>query len=235
MNSQTALSARDPLAVLDSLNMQSTTSDSPEADNAYQERIIEAYAVAQQYAATIADPDYQKNIQNKLVRSNVRGSLVHGVRTAEDVVGMLSSVMNWREVTANLKDKKIVVLEGELPDSFEAQTAYATIREIAQMFGAAGLRTVEAMVGYQNEDEYYLCTMLRMPTNVVTVQLRPDELGIEHLHMWFAGKELSSRMHLNDGDNIVRCGSVIQRTDTAKRKSFVSPGAKDRSHQRAGR
>lgn len=181
------------------------------------ERIMDAYGVAAEYAAQIVDPEYQKNVQDKLVRSNVRGSVVTGIRTPDDVVAMLSSVEGWREVNTNLKDKKITVLEGELPESTNALTAYATVREIEEVYGQPGLDSIKLRKGYQKDGEFYLCTMAKMPTNRLTVQLKKDESGVEHVHMWFAGVETSSRIRADDGDNIVRCGSALQPVSAAKK------------------
>jgi len=224
--------ALNPLAALDNLEFPETTHDTPSAESApvipssagaaiqssptsvpsFTERILDAYEVAQTYAAQIVDLEYKDNVINKLQRSNVRGSLVVGVNRLENVTAMLASVRNWKEVVANLKDPAIRVIQGELPDSYSAFTAYASVREIAHKFGSPGLGSIQAKQGYQNDDDYYFCTMLRFPTEFITVQLKTDG-GVEHLHQWFAGQEVSSRLHQNDGDIIVRCGVIIPQVD----------------------
>jgi len=181
-------------------------------------RIIEAYDIARVYAAQIEDPEYKQNVEEKLTRSNVRGSSVVGIRTPEDVVEMLASVSGWKEVNANLADDQIVVIQGTLAAKYGAFAAYASVREIYHEFGSPGLGSIQAKVGYQHPDDYYFCTMMRFPTNVITVQLKTDG-GVEHLHQWFAGHELTSRIHMNDGDTIVRCGVVIPRVSEQKNRN----------------
>lgn len=207
----------DPLAVLDNFEVQERRMPEPApvvapkgTDDAARARILEALAVSLTYASQLADPDTRKNLEDKLKRSNVSGSSVSGIQGPDDVVAMLSSVKNWQEVATTLQDKKITVLEGELPAGTKAFTAYAQLREIHDRYGDAGLGTVQPKKGYQKAGEFYFCTLQRMPTNRLTVQLKADDLGNERLHMWFAGKELTSYLRLSDADQIVRMGTVIQ-------------------------
>jgi len=174
------------------------------------ERILDAFGVAQAYAAQIQDDEHRLRLERRLSNSGVHGSMVLGLNGADDVAAVISQVTDWEPVVVTLKDAKIMVFQGKLPEQYRAYTAYASVREIAQTFGIPGVSTIQTKIGHQNDDEYYHCTMLRMPTSAITVQLRPDESGVEHLHLWFAGVELSSRLRRNDGDNIVRCGVVIQ-------------------------
>lgn len=243
----TTLTARIPTAQLDNLDLigsptsaQATASAPPPqtassgTTSSQTERILDAYEVARAYAEQIKDPEFKKNVEDKLVRSNVRGSLVVGVRGADDVAEMLSKVTDWKEVTANLKDKEITVLQGTLPENYSAFAAYASVREIAQKFAAAGLGTIQAKAGYQHEGDYYFCTMLRFPTDVLTVQIKKDA-GVEHLHQWFAGPEISSRLHFNDGDTIVRCGVVIPlASEQNQKKGNRNDSRKNNRANRAG-
>lgn len=235
MNSTSAQT--NPLAVLDSVNIaEPSNQPAPAPANAVLERIMEAYSVAQTYATQIQDPDYRKNVEDKLVRSNVRGSMVVGVKGPDDVAKMFASVTNWREVPANLKDKEILVLEGDLPASYTAFAAYATLREVGQTYGSAGVGSVQPKIGYQKEDEYYFCTMLRFETNKLTVQLKKDAQGFEHVHQWFAGREVASIPRLNDGDTIVRCGVQIQRVENQRQTKMPKGGhaRKDARPHRVG-
>jgi len=215
---------------LDQLAGTTPTEQTQQAAN--QERVIDAFSVALAYAEQLCDPDYKRNVQEKLVRSNVRGSVVSGVKTPDDVVAMLSSVTGWREVNTNLKDPEITVLQGELPESTNALTAYASIREIEAYYGPEGLNSISARKGYQKDGEFYLCTMAKMPTNALTVQLKKDGSQVEHLHMWFAGVENSSRVRVDDGDVVVRCGSALQ-PKAAKGRIKDANGQGNRRH-RAG-
>ena len=176
------------------------------------DRILDAHAVAQAYAGQVADPEFAKAVLAKLTRSNVKGSRVEGIHSAEDVIAMLRSVTGWKEVMTSLTDKNITCYQGDLPAETygnKAFAAYATVREIAHKYGAAGLSTIQAKTGYQERDVYYFCTMMRFPTNVLSVQLKEDESGIVHLHQWFAGPEITSLLKLDDGDTVVRCGVII--------------------------
>lgn len=238
----TSLTASIPFSELDKLDqlnpveqaikLEQTTPTAPKQETSFTARILEAYEVAHAYVQQIKEPDFRQNVESKLVRSNVRGSQVVGVRGPEDVVAMLANATGWREVVANLKDKQIAVLQGELTEEYAAFAAYASVREIFTEFGSPGLGSIQPKAGYQVDDDFYFCTMLRFPTTIITVQLKTDG-GVEHLHQWFAGPELSSRMKMNDGDTIVRCGVVIPRERDKKngnRNGFRQNG---RSH-RAG-
>ena len=172
-------------------------------------RIIDAYRVALVKAEQISDPQKMKDRQDMLLRSNVKGSLVPGIRSFEDVVTMLGQSKDWSIVTANLKDQDIICLQGVLPAAYAAWAAYATVREIDKAFGLSGLGTIQWKRGYQNEGEYYNATILRMPTRIITVQLRlgNETTGEpEEVKQWFAGYEVSSILRTDDGDRNVRCG-----------------------------
>jgi len=189
------------------------------------ERIIDAYDVATVYAEQLVDEEHKDALLAKLRRSAVNGSYIMGVKTTEDVKQMLQSVTNWQEVITTLSDKKILCLQGELPSEYEAYAAYATIREIFSAFGggmkgAQALSKIEVRRGYQEKDAYYLSTMLRVPTNIITVQLRTDgdvdqedaaslAQQVEFMARWFVGREKSSILYTNEGDTSVRCNSSI--------------------------
>jgi hypothetical protein len=180
----------------------------------YRERIMDGLKVAIAYADRLQDQDFAKAVRDKLCRSNVRGSRMDGVKTLADVTNMLGAVRNWKAVEANLKDKDVECIQGELSEEYIGRTyaAYASVREINSKFGQPGIGSIQVKQGYQKDDEYYFCTMLKFPTDVVTVQLKKESQGAEYefLHQWFAGPELTSLLHLNDGDTIVRCGVTIQ-------------------------
>jgi len=196
------------------------------------ERIVDSFGVAQAYTLQIEDPTFRRNAEEKLVRSNVRGSVVFGINGPDDVVKMLASVTGWKEVVANLKDKEIQVFQGDLPKSYKAHAAYATMREIGRKYKHRGMQSIMASIGYQKADEYYLSTIQKFPTSVLTVQLKKDASGVEHLHQWFAGIENTSRVHNDDGDNLVRCGVVLQAEDDTDSKSSMPKGGhgKNRTH-----
>lgn len=175
------------------------------------ERILTAFDVTRSYAATLQDPETRDKIMSKLSKSGVSGSFVKGVAGVSDVVKLLESVTNWNEVQATLHDEKIIVVEGELPSDVEAVTAYASVREIEACFGAAGVATISAKIGYHKNDEFYFCTMQVIPTNILTVQLRLDEDKVETFHQFFPGRELRARFRKDDGDTIVRCGLRLPR------------------------
>lgn len=220
------------LAKLDKPEQSAQPKASP-AKISMTDRIIEAYEFARAYADQLEDPEFRQNVQQKLVRSNVRGSLIVGVKGPEDVVQCLASVRNWQSVVANLKDKEILVFQGELPETYAAYTAYASIREIAHMFDSPGLGSIQVKQGHQHPDDYYLCTMLKFPTNIITVQIKNDG-GQEHLHQWFAGPEITSRGRFNDGDTIVRCGVVIPKASEQRRNGRWNESRKAPRTHRAG-
>jgi hypothetical protein len=128
MNTLTASIPQEGLNALESLHP--STPQEIDSDERFRARILEALEVAHAYAKQIDDLDYRRNLEEKLNRSNVRGSSVQGVREPQDVVKMLASVSGWRNVIANLKDEKIVVLQGILSEEYSAYTAYASIREL---------------------------------------------------------------------------------------------------------
>jgi hypothetical protein len=205
MTTTPASNSTHPFAALDAIEIISSNTEMT-----LSERILEAYSVAQAYTTQLVDPEFRRNAEERLGRSNVRGSKVTGVRGSDDVAKMLSAASGWKEIVANLKDKEITVLQGELPGDYEAFAAYASVREIFTTFEAQGLDVVAIKKGFQKIDEFYLATMLRFPTNILTVQLKKDASGVEQLHQWFAGRELSSYLIQDAGDIPVRCGSVIQ-------------------------
>jgi len=219
------------LAALDQAVTRSTSEAEAEASvSPVVARILEAFAVAQAHCEQIPDPTHKQNLTDRLLRSDVRGSKVRDIRGADEVVTMLSSVSGWEEKITNLKDDSITVFEGELPQSYDAIAAYATVREIGNKFGPQGLGTVQAKIGYQKPDEFYFCTTIPFPTHRLSVQLKMDPSGTEHLLRWFAGVELSSRTFKGDGDVIVRCNVKFQELDNAHkqprmhRKGYANSG-----------
>ena len=192
--------------------------DSPDV---LRERILEGLTVAAAFADRLADPEYAQAVRDKLTRSNVRGSEVKGVRSLTDVQQLLESVTDWTIVDSNHDSKQIQCIQGSLPAAYlnRAYAAYASVREISQRYGQPGLSTIQAKQGNQKDDEFYLCTVLRYPTDVLTVQLKQSQngTGCEYLHQWFAGPELTSLIRVDDGDTMVRCGVVIPYVNDPKR------------------
>lgn len=174
-----------------------------------QTRIIQGLAVAMQYADRLPDGEFAKAVREKLCRSNVRGSRVDYVNSLEDVSTMLSEIEGWHIVESALEDKGIICVQGTLPPDYTAYAAYASIREICNKYGADGVRQIDVNVGKQREGDFFLSTLLKFPTDTVTVQLKKDQGNLEYLHQWFAGVELSSVYRMDDGDTIVRCGVVV--------------------------
>ena len=190
--------------------------------NVLRERILEGLTIASAFADRLQDEDYARAVREKLVRSNVRGSRIEGIKSINDVQRMLESVGNWQYVDSNLKDKQVDCFEGILPPEYAGRSfaAYASVREIAAKFGQPGLSTIQAKSGNQKEDEYYFCTMLRYPTDRITVQLKKETNGggYEYLHQWFAGPELSSMLRMDEGDTVVRCGVIIPYLNEPRRR-----------------
>lgn len=176
------------------------------------ERILEGLNIAAAYAERLTDDAYAAAVRDKLTRSNVRGSRVQGINSFADVQRLFESVTNWRVIDSPLADKGISCIQGFIGDEFRnrAYAAYATVREISQKYGPAGLAMIQAKQGNQKEGEFYFCTVLPFPTDVLTVQLKHEPQGsYEYLHQWFAGPEQSSLMRMADGDTMVRCGVQI--------------------------
>jgi hypothetical protein len=188
------------------------------------ERIMDAYAVAMAYMDQIEDPGHQEHLRRKLTRSNVGGSWIAGLEGPDDVVALLSGITELKEISTALEDSKITVFEGLLPVGRKASAGYASLREIFAMYGQAGLGTVQAKEGYQKPNQFYLCSLLGMPTRVVTIQLKKDASGTEHFHMFFAGQELSSRIVTDDGEFLVRMNSVILPVEEQRRKKERARG-----------
>lgn len=197
------------------------------AANGHANRIIDAYLASKEYVAQLVDPEYAQNAREKLIRSAVRGSRIEEVKDYDDVLALLSAVEGWQMVTANLEDKKITCFQGVLPTEYEGKafTAYSTVREVEQQFGQQGLDTIKFKKGYQKAGDFYVCTWLHMPTDIITIQLREDESGIEFVKQWFAGREKTSIFHEGDGDVIVRCSSKIpQANATHPQRVMHRPG-----------
>jgi len=174
-------------------------------------RILEAYGVAQVYATQIADPQFRAEQEKRLICSNVHGSSVLNIRSTADVENMFKSASNFVELQANLRYPNITVIQGFLKPGTIAFAAYATVREFAQLYGQAGLNEVKWKIGHQTPDDYYAATVARFPTRLLTIQLKMDtESGVEQLHQWFAGPEISSLVRKNDGDVLIRCGVQLQ-------------------------
>lgn len=190
--------------------------------NVIRERILEGLTIASAFADRLQDEDYARAVREKLVRSNVRGSRIEGIKNINDVQRMMESVGNWKYVESNLKDKQVDCFEGILPPEYAGRSfaAYASVREIAAKFGQPGLSTIQAKSGNQKDDEYYFCTMLRYPTDRITVQLKQETSGggYEYLHQWFAGPELSSMLRMDEGDTVVRCGVIIPYLNEPRRR-----------------
>lgn len=203
------------------------------AENGHTDRIIEAYHASLVYAAQLEDPEYAQAVNDKLTRSAVHGSRVDGVRTKDDVLDMLSTVQGWQEVRAGLEDN-VTCLQGELPEDshWTAYAAYSTVREIAHLFGPQGLQSIQIKKGRQRPDEFYACTMMNVPTNIITVQLRTDNSGLESVKQWFAGREKSSILFNDDGDLLVRCSTKIP-TVVGQSKGGYNKGPRPHFERRA--
>lgn len=186
--------------------------EDPDSDTEIRARILDALEVAEAYASRLTDDRYAEAVRSKLSRSNMRGSSVAGIRCITDVKEMLNGVSNWR-VTGINETEKITNIEGILPPSFNnrAFSAHASVREIQNRFGAAGLEMIRVKAGKAKKTEFYFWTTLRFSTNVLTVQLKegPAGAGYEYLHQWFAGPELETLTRTDDGDTMVRCGIQI--------------------------
>lgn len=184
--------------------------DTPDA---LRERILEGLNIASAYADRLEDQAYANAVRDKLTRSNVRGSRIQGVNSFSDVQRLFESTTNWTVIDAPmLAEKGITCIQGTLGEEYRnrAYAAYATVRELNHRYGSAGLGLVQAKQGNQKEGEFYFCTVLPFPTDVLTVQLKYDPQGnYEHLHQWFAGPEQSSLIRMDDGDTVVRCGVQI--------------------------
>ena len=182
-------------------------------DFSVRDRILEGLEIATEYAARLTEADYAAAVIDKLTRSNVRGSIVQGVRTPADVHDMFSAVTDWREVNSNLTEKQISCFEGTLPPEYasRAYAAYASVRELFERYGPAGMGAIQVKAGNHKKGEFYFCTLLKYSTDRITVQLKKDPrgAGYEYLHQWFAGPELSSLRNTSDGDMMVRCGVQI--------------------------
>ena len=179
------------------------------------DRIIDAYEVSSAYAETvITDPEHKKAQQIKLLRSDVNGSYVAGIRNADEVKHMLRTATGWTVVMTTMEDRAITCIQGEFSAEVEAFAAYATIRELYAIYGSGSkgaqmLGEVKVRKGFQQKDEFFHSTTLRCPTNIVTVHLKPDLSGIEFMARWFAGREKTSIPYFNEGDTIVRCNSTL--------------------------
>jgi hypothetical protein len=229
MTTIASLVNNDTLAALDAVGSTLATASTTSAasnTSSISERILNAYDYTLTLADQITDPGLKEAALQKLQRSNVRGSIVVGVRTAQDVAEMLSTVRDWKLVTANLKDTSIEVWQGTLDEAYLAHAAYATVREIAAVYGPAGLGSIQAKQGTRPGEEIYFCTHIKPPTTAITVQLRMKD-GQEEFVQFFAGVENTSRMFSGDGDVLVRCGSVIPQLGSA--------GDRNRRHPKAHR
>jgi hypothetical protein len=220
MKQATDVEAKDPFAALATIDMDTLpsgpvdTNEAPKpAMNSLTEQVVEAYQTSLAWLTTLRDDATRAIVENRLKTSSVRGSIIYDINSHADVEAMLAKVTDWTEVIANLKDKEITVLQGTLPDGYSANAAYATVTEIGTMFGAPGVENIKPKIGQHEGDGYYQCTLQRMPTNVITVQIKKDGSGIPMVHAFFAGIENSSRRILSYGDTLVRCGVQLQRVD----------------------
>lgn len=183
------------------------------AAKSIKDRVMEGFVLSHGWADRLADAEHAQRTREKLARSSVRGSFIQGITTKEHVEALLEEVSNWRQVETE-KNSNVIVVQGDLPERCIGHSfaAYGTIRQLNAIYGPPGLSTVQIKAGHQREDEFYLCTTLKMPTSIITVQLRNDSgegPDFEFVHQWFAGPELSSLVHEDDGDTVVRCGVII--------------------------
>jgi predicted transposase YbfD/YdcC len=185
------------------------------------ERIIDALQCQLVLAQQMENQEEASRIRERLFHSSVRGSYIEDIKNLDDVITLLTTAKNWREVVTNLEDKSIICLQGELSDKYrnKAYAAYVTVDEIYDQCGDDGLKTVNLKRGYQKEGEYYLATILRMPTNIITVQLKLDESGtMELMKQWFVGREKTSIFYTGTGDELVRCSCKPQKYFPQKKR-----------------
>lgn len=186
-----------------------------------QRRILEAFDMSIEFFNRLQDPQATPQGLARLARSGVHGSRIEGINNLDDVRALLTYTTNWRRVQS-AKGDDVIVFQGTLPKDLDghAFAAYATIRQIFSAFGHAGIGSIQIKAGWQREDDFYLCSPVRFPTDVITVQLKTESTGlpIEMLQQWFAGFEVSSLIRVDDGDTIVRCGVVIPLLKHAQKK-----------------
>lgn len=185
----------------------------PDGGKPLKDRVMEGLVLSFGYADRLEDPESAAKIRNRIERSSVRGSFIQGIVGKEQAEAMLDEVTNWRIVETE-KGDKVTVVQGTLPERCigHAFAAYGTIRQLNAIYGPPGLSTIQVKQGHQRDDEFYLCTTLKMPTSLITVQLHtdtPEGNDFEYMYQWFAGPELSSLISEDDGDTVVRCGVII--------------------------
>jgi hypothetical protein len=190
------------------------------------EQILDAFDNTKTYTAQLLDPESKAKWERRINEFGVHGSIVYGVHGCDDVERLLRQLYDLKEVVASLPDPKIRVIQGKMPSGYNATTAYSSVREIAAYGGDPAVDTIKAKIGRQRKDDYYQCTLMPMPTNDFTVQLRKDDDGVEHFHQCFPGVEVSSRLIRDFGDTVVRCGVRIGPMNRQPRPA--------RSNQRAG-
>lgn len=175
------------------------------------ERVLDGFRMALGYADRLQDTATADMMKARLSRSAVRGSWVDGVKSHADALTLLGAIGDWKIIPSTRQ--QITVLQGSLPRDYanSAFAAYATIREIFRKYGNSGLSTIQVREGKHRDDEFYLCTTLRYPTDTITVLLKSQTVGTEFdmVQQWFAGYDCISKSQINDGDVLVRCGVQI--------------------------
>lgn len=210
--------------------------DGPEHHGSVQERIINAFQNSLGFCERAEDQTAAGEFYNRLCKSSVHGSFVHGVNDETAVLALLNDVENWKKVQSGKPG--ITTFQGILPANTEwkAVAAYASIRDICEAYGPAGLAEISVRRGVQRQGEFYLCTTLQMPTRNITVQLR-DEENLELLHQWFAGEEVAAQPRKEDGDVLVRCGVRIPLLSDSPRQPHNRPHGYSQGpgHRQGGR
>jgi hypothetical protein len=178
-------------------------------DESYLSFILDALETAVCYADTLRDEGTRASFKNKLTRSGVNGSEVQGIHSMDDVVAMFTKAKGWKMVFN--ADENVDVYQAVLAQEYQAFTAYASLNEIKEVYGDPVLSTVQLKIG-RIDDQVYACTVQRVLTDVLTVQVRKDGNGVARVEQWFAGIDVKVRQ-MNPaksiGDALCRCGVKI--------------------------
>ena len=181
------------------------------------ERVIDGYKIAVTWAERTEDAEYGKKMLARLSKSGVSGSRVKGINNHQDAAKLLSGVKDWHIVDVG-NVANIIVVQGLLPEEYRGRAfaAYATVRDIFNIFGNTGTRTIEHNRGHQNDDEFYQCTHIEFPTDIITAQLKTHDNGLqfEFMQQWFAGPDKRFLTGTDVGSQVNRCGVKIPPKDT---------------------
>lgn len=149
-----------------------------EKDTEARELLLAAIGARRAYIACLQDEDSKKMFQFRLDKSIVRGSSIDGVNSSEDLEKFISeSLPICRYEIGNGCE----VYEMTVPKGYKAQTAYATIGQLARIGLLPHVR-----VGHnpQSGDTFMFSKTIRpIPTDRVSFVVH-DERGLER---WFPG------------------------------------------------